>query len=40
VERLKAINLRLQKIEDGLNRVLWVVGLAVLGAVLKLVIIP
>jgi hypothetical protein len=40
VERLKAINLRLQKIEDGLNRVLWVVGLAVLGAVLKLVILP
>jgi hypothetical protein len=39
VERLKAIDRRLQKIEDGLNKVVWVVGLAVLAAVLKLVII-
>ena len=40
IGRLKAIDARLQKIEDGLNRVFWVIGLAVIGAILKLVLIP
>ena len=38
VERLRIMDSRLEKIETGINRVLWVMGLAVLGALLKLVI--
>lgn len=33
------INGRLEKIEGGINKVLWTIGLAVLAAILKLVII-
>lgn len=40
VERLKIMDERLEKIESGINKVLWTVGLAVLAAVLKLVILP
>jgi len=38
VERLKIMDNRLEKIENGINKVLWTVGLAVLAAILKLVI--
>ena len=40
VERLKNMDKRLEKIEIGINKVLWTVGLAILAAVLKLVILP
>lgn len=44
VEKLRGnismIDKRLTNIENGINKVLWVVVLAVLGAVLKLVFIP
>jgi len=43
VDKLKlsftTIDDRLEKIEGGINKVLWTIGLAVLAAVLKLVII-
>ena len=43
VDKLKSnfttIDDRLEKIEGGINKVLWTIGLAVLAAVLKLVII-
>ena len=38
--RMNSMSVSLGKIEAGINKVLWVVILAVLGAVLKLVIIP
>jgi ubiquinone biosynthesis protein UbiJ len=44
VERVKSsmerIDERLEKIEGGINKVLWTVGLAVIAAILKLVFIP
>jgi len=40
IERLKVMDKRLEKIEAGINKVLWTVGLAILAAVLKLVILP
>lgn len=39
VERLKAMDERLEKIESGINKVLWTIVLAVIAALLKLVII-
>ena len=39
VESLKNMDKRLQKIEDGINKIIWIVLLAVLAAVLKLVVI-
>ena len=39
-DNMKSINVRLVKIEDGINKILWVVILAVLAAILKLVILP
>ena len=38
-KNIDEITMKLGKIESGIDRVLWVVGLAVLAAVLKLVII-
>jgi len=40
VERMKMIDERLKKIEDGINKVLWTIFLAVIAALLKLVILP
>ena len=37
---MERIDERLEKIEGGINKVLWTVGLAVIAAILKLVFIP
>ena len=37
---MERIDDRLEKIEGGINKVLWTVGLAVIAAILKLVFIP
>ena len=37
---MERIDERLEKIEGGINKVLWTVGLAIIAAILKLVFIP
>ena len=39
LRNLKTLDKRFQKLEDSLNKVMWVVIIAVLGAILKIVII-